>query len=217
MAVSFGKKATDCKSMPVLRCGSEMPAWSEVKKIEISSLKSNEEKSIRLTEMKEDFFVTRGQCRISCQGKTGDGKIGGRFSYRCTDTEIRLSDAVEGTELVRIGGNWGDVCGDAGLFTLTNSSQPRNDGDPVSYRRTTEFDNHYHDCDEFWIILEGSGRVVTEGRTYDVSPGDCVATRMGDHHDFPEVFAPVRGIFFESTLKGPKRKGHLWNHSHNRV
>ncbi len=201
--------------MPVLRCGSmEMPSWSDVKKIDIFSLIPGEEKNVRLAETKEDFFVTRGECRICCEGKTAFGRAGDRFSYQLAAEDLILSAAKEGSELVRIAGRWGNECGDAGLFTLANSAHPCNHGDPVHYRRTTEFDNHYHDCDEFWIILAGSGRIATEGVVYDVAPGDCIATRMGSHHDFPQVFSPVRGLFFESTLKGKKRKGHLWDHTH---
>ena len=37
---------------------------------------------------------------------------------------------------------------------------------------------------------------------------------MGHHHDFPEVFEPVRAVYFETTLEGQKRRGHLWEHTH---
>ena len=40
---------------------------------------------------------------------------------------------------------------------------PRDSGDPVDYPKTTGFDNHYHDCDEYWIIYEGSGVAVKAG------------------------------------------------------
>ena len=47
-----------------------------------------------------------------------------------------------------------------------------------------------------------------------LGPGDCVATGMGHHHDFPIVVEPVRAVFFETTMQGRKRRGHLWNHRH---
>jgi len=37
---------------------------------------------------------------------------------------------------------------------------------------------------------------------------------MGHHHDFPLVATPVRAVFFETTLGGARRRGHLWNHTH---
>jgi mannose-6-phosphate isomerase-like protein (cupin superfamily) len=47
-----------------------------------------------------------------------------------------------------------------------------------------------------------------------VRPGDCVTIGMGHHHDFPLIDAPVKAVFFETTLEGAKRVGHLWNHTH---
>ena len=76
---------------------------------------------------------------------------------------------------------------------------------------------HYHDCDEYWILFEGSGIAASEGKLYEVSQGDCVATGMGHHHDFPRVFEPVKAVYFETTLEGKKRRGHLWNHTHGQA
>ena len=84
----------------------------------------------------------------------------------------------------------------------------------MSYPKTTLFDNHFHDCDEYWILFEGRGVAYSEGRRYEVGVGDCVATGMGHHHDFPEVFEPVRAVYFETDLEGRRRAGHLWEHTH---
>jgi mannose-6-phosphate isomerase-like protein (cupin superfamily) len=45
--------------------------------------------------------------------------------------------------------------------------------------------------------------------------GDCVFTKAGDHHDFPIVYETIKGAWFETTLIGGKRKGHLWDHTHS--
>ena len=45
------------------------------------------------------------------------------------------------------------------------------------------FDCHYHDCDEYWLIFEGSARVRSEGVEYEVERGDVVCTRAGEEHD----------------------------------
>jgi mannose-6-phosphate isomerase-like protein (cupin superfamily) len=37
---------------------------------------------------------------------------------------------------------------------------------------------------------------------------------MGHHHDMPSVNSPVQAVYFETTLAGDKRTGHLWNHTH---
>jgi mannose-6-phosphate isomerase-like protein (cupin superfamily) len=97
---------------------------------------------------------------------------------------------------------------------MTNCENPHNAGDPVDYPRRTEFDNHYHDCDEYWVIVEGRAVVVSEKKVYILSPGDCLATGMGHHHDLPHVIEPIRGVYFETTLGGQKRLGHLWEHTH---
>ena len=87
-------------------------------------------------------------------------------------------------------------------------------GDPVAYPKSTGFDAHYHDCDEYWVVLRGVGTVVIGGRHSTVGPGDAIATGTGHHHDFPEVQAPVDAVYFETTLEGQKRIGHLWEHTH---
>lgn len=41
---------------------------------------------------------------------------------------------------------------------------------------------HYHDCNEYWIIVSGRGICTTEGDTYEIGPGDIVLTKQGDEH-----------------------------------
>jgi len=71
-----------------------------------------------------------------------------------------------------------------------------------------------HDCDEYWIILKGSGIAVSENVEYKFSAGDCIVTKAGDHHDIPIIYEEVFGVYFETTLIGKKRIGHLWTHTH---
>lgn len=154
------------------------------------------------------LFVTAGRCRVSGlereQREAVDVSGGAR----------KIATGQSEAEVVVVSGDWGEETGSRGVFTLEASHAPRNAGDPADYPRNTDFDRHYHDCDEYWIILAGRGRVVTEGESFDVGPGDCVATPMGRHHDFPLVFETVRGVWFETTLSGKKRIGHLWEHTH---
>ncbi|MAG17292.1 MAG: hypothetical protein CMJ21_04395, partial [Phycisphaerae bacterium] len=44
--------------------------------------------------------------------------------------------------------------------------------------------------------------------------GDCLATGMGHHHDVRYVHEPLNSVYFETTMMGQKRRGHLWNHTH---
>lgn len=45
-----------------------------------------------------------------------------------------------------------------------------------------EVESHYHDGNEYWIIITGKGNCTTEGDTYEVGPGDMVLTKKGDEH-----------------------------------
>lgn len=116
-----------------------------------------------------------------------------------------------GINFLQIEGLWSDERGSCGLFSLTNSSDPVNTGDRTDYLRNTVFDNHFHDCDEYWFILRGEGEVMSEGVHYHVKAGDCVITRVGDHHDFPIVEKEILGVWFEGNLTGLKRIGHLYH------
>ena len=73
---------------------------------------------------------------------------------------------------------------------------------------------HYHDADEIWFIVEGRARVVSEGREYEVGPGDLLCTGMGDEHGTIEVHEDILGFFLEADLEGQKRTGHLHREEH---
>jgi mannose-6-phosphate isomerase-like protein (cupin superfamily) len=73
-----------------------------------------------------------------------------------------------------------------------------------------QLERHFHDADEYWVILSGRARVMSEGKEYLVGSGDVLCTRMGDEHDILEVIeAPLRTFWFEDELKRLKRPGHL--------
>ena len=128
--------------------------------------------------------------------------------------QFELRDAAPGTVVVHLAGRWGAETGGCGVFTVDRVANPIEKGDPVWYPKETAIDRHYHDCDEYWIVVEGAGTAMSEGTLYSVGPGDCLAIGMGHHHDFPLVTAPVRAVYFETTLEGAKRRGHLWEHTH---
>ena len=73
-----------------------------------------------------------------------------------------------------------------------------------------QLERHFHDADEYWLVFEGRARVMSEGREYDVGPGDVLCTKMGDEHDIVEILeAPFKCFFIEDELRGRKRPGHL--------
>jgi mannose-6-phosphate isomerase-like protein (cupin superfamily) len=168
--------------------------------------------------LKEKLIVGQGQCRIHYEDNSLLAERGANLNLTTNQGQFEITEVLADCILIRVGGNWGEELGGSGLFAVVKSEQPpnqgENKGDPVSYHKETNFDCHYHDCDEYWIFFKGRGVAVSEGKQYEVGPGDCIATGMGHHHDFPLVTERVEAVFFETTLQGQKRRGHLWNHTH---
>ena len=63
-------------------------------------------------------------------------------------------------------------------------------------------------------MLQGEGEAVVGDQHDRMRLGDCLCIGMGHHHDFPIIDSEVKAVFFETTLQGRKRTGHLWNHTH---
>jgi mannose-6-phosphate isomerase-like protein (cupin superfamily) len=201
--------------MPLIRpTDNDLPAWCEMRHYEIVRLNPGETHTFERRSPKEKLIVGEGQCRISFGGQTVEGVQKTNLDISAPGDQFEITGVTEPTVLVRMGGDWGEERGGSGLFSVEASDNPKDKGDPVDYPKNTNLDSHYHDCDEYWIILSGRGEVVSEGKQYPAEPGDCLAIGMGHHHDFPLVYEPVRAVYFETTLQGQKRRGHLWNHTH---
>lgn len=211
--------------MPVFKSGrNKAPAWCELEYFEIVQLKPGESHTFYRIGPKERLVVGKGECRIRIDGKEYIGKLRDKFDLTVTgekkikspsqEAGFEILEAVTGTVVVRMCGHWGDVLGACGVFFVNIPEELKQRGDIADYPKETNFDSHYHDCDEYWILFEGSGTAVSEGVHYEVGVGDCIATGMGYHHDFPKVKEPVSAVFFETTLEGEMRRGHLWEHTH---
>lgn len=201
--------------MPLLKCSDPFPEWSELDFIEIINISTGEEKCLKQKSAKEKIFIGEGSCEIFSDGKDIRMKRKDYFEIINSGKEVIIK-TEEACTIIRVGGSWSDETGSSGVFTLNNSDNPKNIGDSVDYNHTTDFDNHFHDCDEYWIIFKGSGLAVSEGKRYELKPGYFLATKMGDHHDLPNVYEEIHGVWFETSLKGEKRAGHLWNHTHSK-
>lgn len=202
--------------MPVFTSGEgRAPAWCQMQYFDIVELQPGQQHRYERQGKKEKLIVGRGRCRVALAGREvlAEEKAQLDLGEGC----FAVVQVEERTALVRMCGDWGDEVGGAGVFTGSNSEKPQNPGDRVEYPKFTNFDCHYHDCDEYWILFEGSGLAYSEGVPYLVGPGDCVATGMGHHHDLPRVDAPIRAVYFETTMEGQKRRGHLWDHTHGKA
>jgi mannose-6-phosphate isomerase-like protein (cupin superfamily) len=195
------------------KSGDSLPAWCELRRFDIYDLGEGGEVEVRRQEPHERVLVTRGTVQLVLPDATTILKESQFYDMPDTPT-WRLRGCSTSSQVARLSGRWGPDIGGCGLFRVASQERPVNIGDPVAYRKTTSVDNHYHDCDEYWIVLEGRGTVAIGDRLLPVGPGDCVAIGMGHHHDFPLADEPVKAVFFETTLRGSKRVGHLWNHTH---
>lgn len=204
--------------MPVFKSGkNQAPAWCELEWFEIVELPAGGEHRFARDGKKEKLIVGRGSCQVVCAGREVAAERGANLDIQGDDAPFAVLDAQADTVLIRMCGHWGEETGGSGLFEVHNEDGREDRGDPFDYEKTTRFDSHFHDCDEYWILFEGKGTAVSEGRQYEVEPGDCVATGMGYHHDFPRVESPVRAVYFETTMAGQKRRGHLWEHEHGKA
>ncbi|TDE09926.1 cupin domain-containing protein [Jiangella asiatica] len=194
--------------MPVFRDDLRgRPDWCELERFEIATLPPGGEHRWAAAHPANKLVVVEGRCTV------GEKAVerGGTLDVPAGDHTVRSDDEAT---VVLLGGHWGEDCGGAGLFGVAKAEELGDIGDPASYPKETNFDRHYHDCDEYWIVLRGGGTASSEDVLYEVGPGDCVATRMGSHHDFPLVTDPVLAVFFETTMRGELRRGHLWEHTH---
>lgn len=200
--------------MPLLKCSEDMmPSWSDLDFIDVIELKEGELRSFISTSERELYFIGDGICKMIINRKISYAQRGHTFKIESLNSTIKVKAETDCVIIV-IGGHWEGLTGTHGLFTLDNSPNPKNDGDPTEYPRKTEFDNHYHDSDVYLVIYKGSGIAYSEGKKYELNPGYCLVTRMGDHHDIPEVFEEIHGVRFESAMKGLMREGNLWVHAH---
>jgi quercetin dioxygenase-like cupin family protein len=68
---------------------------------------------------------------------------------------------------------------------------------------------HYHDCNEYWIIVSGKGICTTEGDTYEIQEGDLVLTRKGDEHSLV-VTEDMTAVYFYGVLPPGGQIGYLF-------
>jgi|GEM_PF-335220 len=197
--------------MPVFReAPGKAPAWCELECFEILRLGPGETRQLERRGKKEKLIVCEGQCTLQLGERTMPGPQGTNADLEPDENSFVMLDVAEPVVAVRMSGRWGDDVGGSGLFSVAANAPPPENDTPYDYVKTTSFDNHYHDCDEYWIFYEGRGVAYSEGKRYEVVPGDCVATGAGFNHDFPEVDeGPMRAVYFETTMERQKRYGHM--------
>ena len=204
--------------MPVFRSGpGRAPAWCEMESFDLVELDPGQTHAFSRLARKEKLIVANGKCRVAFGGRTVDAGVNANLDLAGPDDHFEIVEITEPVALIRLCGRWGEEVGGSGLFDGKPAApyDPDQDaGDPVDYPKNTHVDCHFHDCDEYWIIFQGTAEAVTEGKHFPIGPGDCVATGMGHHHDIPIAHGVYRAVYFETTMEGRKRHGHLWEHAH---
>lgn len=201
--------------MSVFRVGTGVvPEWCELKNLEFTDVGCGETATIERRFPNEVLLVTYGTGQFRYEG----GSVVVRESQFWTMPDgvekVEVSGTIRPVTVLRFAGDWGQDMYGCGLFNVALDIRCQFVGDPVSYPKATSFDSHYHDYDEYWIILEGSGTVVVGDEHYFVRPGDCVAIGAGYRHDFPLVDARVKTAYLEISAVGEARLGHLWEYAH---
>src|SRR4051794_16102205 len=49
------------------------------------------------------------------------------------------------------------------------------------------FDRHYHDCNEYWMIVHGKAKVWLDGKDYYLKGGDIFCIKAGLGHGIPRL------------------------------
>ena len=159
--------------MPVFKSGrSDVPAWCELQHFDIVELPTGGKHRFERGGTKEKLIVGRGRCQIAFGGQEILAEEGANLDILGDDAPFDVLDVQADATLIRMCGEWGDETGGSGLFSVHDDDDRQDQGDPVDYEKRTCFDSHFHDCDEYWIVFEGSGIAVSEGKIYEVGSGD---------------------------------------------
>ena len=140
--------------MPLFRDGlGSAPAWCELTLFEIIRLSAGARHAFAPSGRKERLIVASGACRLALGGEEVDATEGAKYELPAPGAHAAIVETREPTTVVRLCGSWGDETGGWGLFRVEEVADPVERGDPTDYPKRTRIDNHYHDCDEYYIIL----------------------------------------------------------------
>jgi mannose-6-phosphate isomerase-like protein (cupin superfamily) len=67
---------------------------------------------------------------------------------------------------------------------------------------------HFHDCNEYWIIISGEGDAMSEGKRYHLGSGDMLLTKAGDYHSLV-VTKEMVAVYYYGVMPEHGRWGHL--------
>lgn len=191
--------------------GGDFPDWCELKSFSVHDLSAGSEMRATVSHPKARLLATAGSFQLKQAGRS---QVLREQQFMPLEPGEYSLSASGPAQAMLLEGSWGEELGGCGTFRAENVANPSDRGDKVDYQKRTNVDAHYHDCDEYWLILEGRATCVVDGEHVAVKPGDCLLIPMGALHDMPDAPEPVKAVYFESSLRGQKRIGHLWQHTH---
>jgi mannose-6-phosphate isomerase-like protein (cupin superfamily) len=68
---------------------------------------------------------------------------------------------------------------------------------------------HFHDANEYWVIVEGRGIATSEGQEYELGPGDMLQTKAGDEHSLV-VTEKMVAVYLYGIMPPGSRFGYLY-------
>jgi mannose-6-phosphate isomerase-like protein (cupin superfamily) len=68
---------------------------------------------------------------------------------------------------------------------------------------------HFHDANEYWVIVEGRGIATSEGQEYELGPGDMLQTKAGDEHSLV-VTEKMVAVYLYGIMPPGGRFGYLY-------
>lgn len=198
----------------IVRAGEELPEWATLRRFEVVALEPGESRRFGAAPARRRIVVAAGLGQAAGAGFSqvvGEGQF---LDMPEGSGETVFTAGRRAVELVVFDGTWSRELGGCGIFRVVDEAEPSDPGDPVDYPKSTRIDSHYHDCDEYWLVLEGRCTAVVDGEHVEMGPGDCLPIGMGYHHDMAAAPEAVKAVYFETGLEGEKRVGHLWEHTH---
>ncbi len=209
--------------MPVFRAGSgQAPPWCEMRQFDIVRLPAGAARyDFGRAGPREKLIVGEGACTVEVAGREQAAGRGANIDLPAGEEAAGFSilEVAEDATLIRMAGHWGEE-GRRLRAVLVGGGGRRRPRRPRGSRPLREADKLRLPLPRLRRVLDPLRRPrrrVSEGKSYEVASGDCVATGMGHHHDFPIVHEPVQAVYFETTMEGQRRRGHLWDHTHGKA
>ncbi len=204
----------------------DIPEWAEVKKVEIYKIPWGGTISIHTGYPRCAVVLYEG-CVIVNDGVDHhmNSINHGTRCLLCKSGDITIhskafmANWVNQNEVVVWSGVWpDDIYHRCSAFYCAAVDHPCNYGDPLpeGTKINTNFDNHYHDFDEYFLIWRGSGVFWEEDYGFStVKPGDLIITPRGKHHCVTWVDGSTNLVCseFASRTQAPGRDYFLWNHN----